>query len=65
MQLRGPGDFFGSMQHGLPPLKIANPLRDLEVLKDARQEAKVVIESDPKLEKPQHKCVREHLGVWF
>lgn len=65
LKLRGPGDFFGSMQHGLPPLKIANPLRDLEILKDARKYACDVIESDPQLAKSQHKCVRQHLEVWF
>lgn len=65
LKLRGPGDFFGSMQHGLPPLRIANPLRDLEILKDARDYACRVIEVDPDLSKTQHKCVRKHLEVWF
>jgi ATP-dependent DNA helicase RecG len=36
LRLRGPGDFFGQLQHGLPNLKVANPARDLEILKEAR-----------------------------
>ncbi|MBU1121332.1 MAG: ATP-dependent DNA helicase RecG [Candidatus Omnitrophota bacterium] len=63
--IRGPGDFFGHIQHGIPKLRIASPLRDLEVLKEARLFAYNVIKNDPYLEKPQHKCIREHLGFWF
>jgi ATP-dependent DNA helicase RecG len=65
LKIRGPGDFFGEMQHGLPDLKIANPLEDLEILAQARQFAYKVIKSDPELEAPQHKCIREHLDSWF
>jgi ATP-dependent DNA helicase RecG len=65
LKLRGPGDFFGEMQHGLPDLKIANPLKDLEILSHARQYAYKIIKSDPHLQAPQHKCIREHLHYWF
>lgn len=65
LKIRGPGDFFGEMQHGLPDLKIANPLKDLELLAQARQFAYKVIKNDPELEMPQHKCIREHLDYWF
>ncbi|MDP2924320.1 MAG: ATP-dependent DNA helicase RecG [Candidatus Omnitrophota bacterium] len=65
LKLRGPGDFFGEVQHGLPNLKIANPLKDLEILTLARHFAYQVIKSDPNLESTQHKCVREHLDYWF
>lgn len=63
LKMRGPGDFFGSLQHGLPDLKIADPLRDLELLKLARRYAYDVIKSDPYLEKPQHRCIRQHLDM--
>lgn len=63
--LRGPGDFFGHLQHGLPDLKIANPLRDLELLKQARLFAYRVIKNDPHLEKPEHRSIQEHLDLWF
>ena len=59
--LRGPGDFFGSLQHGLPQLKLANPLRDLDILAGARKFAYQVIKSDPDLQKREHKCIRDHI----
>lgn len=62
---RGPGDFFGSIQHGFPDLKIADPLRDLEILKQARAWAYTVVKKDPYLEQPYHRCIREHLAFWF
>jgi len=61
LKLRGPGDFFGHLQHGLPNLKIANPIRDLEVLKQARLFAYKVIKNDPGLKQIRHRCIRKHL----
>lgn len=61
LRLRGPGDFFGQLQHGLPNLKIAEPLRDLKILSQARQYAKEVIEDDPHLGKPPLKPLRDRL----
>jgi ATP-dependent DNA helicase RecG len=54
LELRGPGDFFGSRQHGLPELKIADIFSDMEVLKMAQQAANDIIKRDPKLEKPEN-----------
>ena len=65
LKLRGPGDFFGSTQHGVPRLKIANPLTDLELLQDARTHAFNIIKGDPQLEKSEHKCIRDNLDFWF
>lgn len=50
LELRGPGDFFGTKQHGLPELKIANLYKDIEVLKLAQTCAKELIKEDPSLE---------------
>lgn len=61
LKLRGPGDFFGSLQHGLPGLRIANPLRDLEILKQARRFAYKMIKKDPHLEKSGNRSVRDYL----
>ena len=63
LKLRGPGDFFGRLQHGLPDLKIANPLRDLEILNQARSLAYNVVKRDPTLEQIQHRCIRDHLDI--
>ncbi len=58
LKLRGPGDFFGNLQHGLPSLKIANPQEDLEILKAARLSAYKVIKKDPHLKEAPHHCIR-------
>jgi ATP-dependent DNA helicase RecG len=63
LKLRGPGDFFGNLQHGLPDLKIANPLKDLEILKQARLLAYKVIKKDPHLKETQHRYIREYLKI--
>ena len=51
LELRGSGDFFGTMQHGLPEFKIANLFEDMNILKLAQEAAVRIIENDPKLEK--------------
>ncbi len=54
LKLRGPGDFFGSAQHGLPPLKIADIACNTELLRKAQNCARELLEDDPNLEKPQN-----------
>ena len=49
LAIRGPGDFFGTRQSGIPDLKIANIIRDIEVLEGARKEAFDLIENNPDL----------------
>jgi ATP-dependent DNA helicase RecG len=51
-QMRGPGDLLGAKQHGVPPLRIANLLRDTAVLQEARRDAQSVILTDPELNDP-------------
>ncbi len=60
LQLRGPGDFFGTRQSGLPQLHIADVLTDKDILAITRQEAFRVIEQDPQLRLPEHLPLREH-----
>ena len=59
LRLRGPGDFFGDRQHGLPKLKIADMSQDLDVLKRAQVTAKKMIDDDPMLEKHENKGLKE------
>ena len=54
LRLRGPGDFFGSRQHGLPQLGIADLAGDMRVLKEAQTAAEELLRSDPGLTLPEH-----------
>ena len=54
LRLRGPGDFFGSRQHGLPQLGIADLAGDMRVLKEAQTAAGELLRSDPGLTEPEH-----------
>jgi ATP-dependent DNA helicase RecG len=44
LELRGPGEFFGTRQHGMPDFRVAHPVRDLRLLEQAREEARRVVE---------------------
>ena len=61
LALRGPGEFFGKRQHGLPEIKIGNIVKDLALLQRAREEADQLLKEDPLLEKPEHR----RLGRYF
>ena len=54
LKLRGPGDFFGQRQHGLPQLGIADLAADMRVLKEAQQAAQALLEADPGLSRREH-----------
>jgi ATP-dependent DNA helicase RecG len=65
LEIRGPGEFFGTRQSGLPEFRAANLLTDARLLEEARQEAGVLIERDPALRLPEHRALREAmLGRW-
>jgi ATP-dependent DNA helicase RecG len=61
LQLRGPGQFFGTRQHGLPELKLADISQEIELLKRARDDATELLAADPDLRRPAHKALREAL----
>jgi ATP-dependent DNA helicase RecG len=64
LQIRGPGEFFGTRQSGLPDLKLVK-LSDTKLLELARQEAQLIFEKDPTLEQPQHRLlVRQLTNFW-
>ncbi len=65
LKLRGPGDFFGSRQHGLPEMHIADIAGDMDVLKQAQDAAKRVIDEDPDLSDPENRRLNEHIERMF
>ena len=58
-ELRGPGNLFGTQQHGMPPLRIADLLRDGQLLQDARNDARKVIDGDPALREDPFSKLRQ------
>ena len=65
LRLRGPGDFFGSRQHGLPATHIADLGGDVEVLQRAQGEANRLLESDPQMLAPENAALRERVERIF
>jgi ATP-dependent DNA helicase RecG len=61
LMLRGPGEFFGTRQHGLPELKYANLITDTAIISEARKAAFQLIDQDPHLRKPEHLNLREKI----
>ena len=65
LKLRGPGDFFGSRQHGLPQLHIADLAGDMNLLREAQSAAEALLRGDPGLERREHRSLRERVGQMF
>lgn len=65
LRLRGPGDFFGSRQHGLPAMHVADLGADADVLSRAQEEAKALLSSDPELIRDENSELRERVELLF
>ena len=65
LETRGPGDFFGSRQHGLPTLQIADLMNDTRTLHAAQAEAAALLEADPLLEAPEHSLLAAQVEQMF
>lgn len=65
LQLRGPGDFFGTRQSGMPEFRVANILTDASLLDVARQDAFDIVTKDPGLDSPEHRVLAETLRTRF
>ena len=57
LRLRGPGEYFGTRQSGMPDLKVAQ-LTDVELIEEARTEASLLLDEDPELRRPEHQALR-------
>ena len=64
-KLRGPGDFFGTRQHGLPELKIANLYQDTEILKISQKAATELLKKDNLLKQTEHSQLKNYISTWF
>jgi len=65
LETRGPGDFFGSRQHGLPTLQIADLMNDTRTLHAAQAEAVAMLADDPLLEAPEHALLEQQVQQMF
>ena len=65
LKLRGPGDFFGSRQHGLPALKAADLSCDMPLLAEARDAAQALLQRDPTLSEGEHAPLRRRIAALF
>ncbi|MEM7228885.1 MAG: ATP-dependent DNA helicase RecG [Planctomycetota bacterium] len=61
LEIRGPGELFGARQSGLPPFRVADIMRDLELLQMARRDATEWIQRSPRLDEPQDRLLRRRL----
>ena len=65
LETRGPGDFFGSRQHGLPTLQVADLMNDTRTLHAAQSEAAALLAADPLLERPEHALLARQVEQMF
>lgn len=65
LKQRGPGDFLGSRQHGLPELRLANIVSDTNILYAAQKQAQDILFADPELDFPEHKALRKSVEKMF
>jgi ATP-dependent DNA helicase RecG len=63
LRLRGPGEFLGVRQHGVPGFKVANPLRDVQLVETAGAAVRTLLESEPELDGPDGRRCRGHLAA--
>lgn len=65
LELRGPGDFFGTMQHGIPEFKVANLFTDMKILKEAQVASKELLDKDINLLSEENKALKKKIDKLF
>lgn len=63
LNIRGPGEFFGTRQSGIPNFKIANIISDAALLETAKKEAMQLVKDDPRLNEPAHQLMKQMLNA--
>ena len=61
LKIRGPGEFYGTRQSGMPALKVTDIFRDIPILELARKEAFALIDRRPSLNDPMHKALKSDM----
>lgn len=65
LRIRGPGEFLGTRQHGLPELRVADLVADWKLVEKAREDAAELVRTDPRLRKPEHRgLIRKLLAIY-
>lgn len=65
LAIRGPGEFFGTRQHGMPELRIGNIVTDINIMETARKEALALLQNDPALEMPEYRGLYLRVKKFF
>ncbi len=65
LRLRGPGEFYGVRQHGVPEFHLADPFEDWSILEKANEEAKIILVKDPELKEAENRSLREEIDRRF
>ena len=65
LKLRGPGEIFGTRQHGIPELGIADLVKNVDILNKVRVIAEDIIEKDPALSEPEDLELRDRIRMMF
>jgi ATP-dependent DNA helicase RecG len=65
LDIRGPGEFLGRRQSGLPGFRVAHILRDVKLMEIARVEAKKILDQDPQLARPENRAIRQLIEKWW
>ncbi len=65
LEIRGPGEFFGTRQHGLPELRFGNILKDFDIMENARRAAFDLVSRDPGLKEEHHRQLKKRLAARF
>lgn len=65
LELRGPGDFFGTKQHGIPEFKVANLFVDVPILKKAQQVANTILEQDSEMKLNENNALKQKINKLF